>query len=293
MLTLIAGMMLGGCSGSVLDPVGPIGAAERTITIDATAVMLAIVVPVIVLTLAFGWWFRASNIRARYRPDWAYSGRIELVVWSVPALTIMLLGGIAWLGAHELDPAKPIASTVPPLDVQVVALDWKWLFIYPRQGVASVNRLVVPVGVPVRFSLTSASVMTSFFVPRLGSMIYVMNGMNSTLNLRADRAGEYRGMASHISGDGFADMHFAVDAVPPAAFGQWVLGARSNPSRLDALSYRRLGIQGVVTRPLTFGAVEPGLYEAVVSQRLAPMAGPQVGRGGPDVSPRTEASGAR
>src|ERR1700722_1281837 len=142
--------LLGGCNG-VLDPQGPVGAGERLILLDALAIMLAIVVPVIVATLAVAWWFRSSNPRARYLPDWEFSGRIELVVWSIPALVIMFLGGLAWISSHDLDPAKPLpAGTVRPLEVEVVSLDWKWLFIYPDQGIASVNELVTPVGTPLR-----------------------------------------------------------------------------------------------------------------------------------------------
>ena len=186
--------------------------------IDSLAIMLAIVVPTIAATFAVAWWFRASNMRARYLPDWVFSGRIELVVWSIPLLTIMLLGGVAWIGSHDLDPAKPLPSNTPPLEVQVVSLDWKWLFIYPGQRVASVNQLVVPAGVPIHFSLTSASVMNVFFVPQLGSMIYTMNGMTTQLNLRADAPGTFLGLSSHYSGDGFSDMHFDVQAVPAEQF---------------------------------------------------------------------------
>ena len=167
------------------------------ILIDSLAIMLAIVVPTIAATFAFAWWFRASNARARYLPDWVFSGRIELIVWSIPLLVIMLLGGVAWIASHDLDPAKPLPSNTPPLEVQVVSLDWKWLFIYPSQGVASVNRLVVPAGVPIHFSLTSASVMNAFFIPQLGSMIYTMNGMTTQLNLQADAPGSFRGLSSH------------------------------------------------------------------------------------------------
>ena len=147
--------------------------------------------PTIAATLAFAWWFRATNTRAAYLPDFAYSGRLELIVWAIPVLVIMLLGGVIWIGSHELDPAKPLASKTPPLDIQVVSLDWKWLFIYPNQGVASVNQLVLPAGVPIHFSLTSGSVMNAFFVPQLGSMIYTMNGMTTQLNLRADTPGTF------------------------------------------------------------------------------------------------------
>src|SRR5476651_111991 len=158
--------------------------------------MLAVIVPVILLTLAFAWWFRAGNKRARRLPEWEYSGPIEVTVWSIPILVILFLGGIAWVGSHDLDPRAPITSassstSAPPVDVEVVSLDWKWLFIYPDLGVASVNRLVVPVGAPLRLHLTSASVMNSFFVPQLGTQIYTMAGMTTVLNLQADQPGVY------------------------------------------------------------------------------------------------------
>ena len=187
------GALLASCREGVLEPHGPIGNAELVILYDATAIMLAVVIPVILLTIGFAWWFRAGNTRARYLPDWEYSGRIEMIVWSIPALVIVFLGGIAWIGSHDLDPPRPIESAAAPLEVEVVSLDWKWLFIYPDEGIASVNRLVVPVGTPVRFRLTSASVMNSFFVPQLGSQIYTMPGMTTRLNLQADQPGRLPG----------------------------------------------------------------------------------------------------
>src|SRR5207247_10729232 len=160
---LAALLCVSGCSGGVVDAQGPVGAANAMILLDAIAIMLVIVVPTIIAILAFGWWFRASNPRARYRPEFVYSGGIEVVVWGIPTLVIMFLGGVIWIGSHDLDPFKPISSPDKPTEVQVVSLDWKWLFIYPDQGVASVNELAVPAGMPVRFSLTSASVLTLVF----------------------------------------------------------------------------------------------------------------------------------
>src|SRR6202012_2359362 len=165
--------------------------------------------------MGFAWWFRAGNIRARYLPNWEYSGKIEMIVWAIPALVVVFLGGIAWIASHDLDPPRPIESTTPPLNVDVVSLDWKWLFIYPDQGIASVNRLVVPVGTPISFQLTSAGVMNSFFVPQLGGQIYTMSGMTTQLQLQADHSGSYPGFSSQFSGDGFADMRFTVDAMAP------------------------------------------------------------------------------
>ena len=177
--------------------------AERLILLDATAIMLGVVVPVILATLVFAWWFRAGNSKATYRPDWAYSGRLEAIVWSIPALVVLFLGGIGWVSSHDLDPGKAIESNAAPLEIQVVSLDWKWLFIYPTQGIASVNRLVVPAGTPIHFRLTSATVMNSFFVPQLGSQIYTMAGMATQLNLLADQPGTYPGLSAQFSGEGF------------------------------------------------------------------------------------------
>src|SRR5712692_8911079 len=258
-VVVIAPTVLTACQPAVLDPQGIIGIAEKTILIDSLAIMLAIVVPTIAATLGFVWWFRASNTRAIYLPDWAYSGRIELIVWSIPLLTVILLGGVAWIGSHDLDPAKPLASKTPPLDVQVVSLDWKWLFIYPNQRVASVNQLVVPVGVPLHFSLTSASVMNAFFIPQLGSMIYTMNGMTTQLNLQADAPGTFHGLSSHYSGDGFSDMHFDVHAMSTEQFAAWIEDTRNTGPTLDPTSYTALARQSMNTSPFTFRAADPAL----------------------------------
>jgi cytochrome o ubiquinol oxidase subunit 2 len=250
--------------------------------------MLAIVIPTIAATLAFAWWFRASNTRAIYLPNFEYSGRIELIVWSIPLLTVILLGGVAWIGSHELDPAKPLASTTPTLEIQVISLDWKWLFIYPSPRVASVNQLVVPAGVPLHFSLTSASVMNAFFIPQLGSMIYTMNGMTTQLHLRADAPGTFRGLSSHYSGDGFSDMHFDVRALSAEQFDAWIEAVRNTGATLNAESYAALARQSMNTTPFTFRAVDPELFRQIVTQKLPPGPGPQSGRPNPSVSPRTE-----
>jgi cytochrome o ubiquinol oxidase subunit 2 len=262
---LVGAMTLGGCNEGVLDPKGPIALAERQILFNALGIMLAIVIPVILATLGFAFWFRASNERARYRPDFTYSGRLELLVWSIPAMTVLLVGGVAWIGAHDLDPGKPISSTVKPVNVQVVSLDWKWLFIYPEQGIASVNKLVVPVGTPISFELTSSSVMNSFFVPQLGSQIYTMSGMVTRLHLLADHVGTYRGLSANFSGEGFADMRFAVDAVPAEQFAQWVSTTRSSGPVLDAAAYADLARPSKAVAPFTYRAVAPRLFNDIVS----------------------------
>ncbi len=254
----------------VLDPHGPVAAAERTILLNATVIMLAVVVPVILLTLAFAWWFRAGNKWARRDPEWAYSGPVEVTVWSIPTLVVLFLGGIAWIGSHDLDPARPVASTAQPMNVQVVSLDWKWLFIYPDLGVASVNRLVVPAGTPLKLQLTSASVMNSFFVPQLGSQIYTMAGMTTTLHLRADQAGTYAGLSAQFSGDGFSDMRFDTVAMPPAQFAQWLASARARTATLDAAGYAALAKPGVAASTPAYGHVAPDLFRTILSASTKP-----------------------
>jgi cytochrome o ubiquinol oxidase subunit II len=285
---LIALLLLSGCSGGVLDPQGSIGAADAEILLNSLAIMLVIVVPTIMAILIFGWWFRASNTRARYRPDFVYSGSIELIVWAIPILVIMFLGGVIWIGSHNLDPFKPISSPEKPTEVQVVSLDWKWLFIYPDEGVASVNELVVPAGVPVHFSLTSASVMNMFFVPQLGSMIATMNGMVTQLHLAADKPGEFYGQSAQFSGDGFSGMNFMTRAVPQDAFAQWVAGARQTGSALDRTSYLALCQQSSNVRPFTYSTVDATLFNAIVTQKLPPCPGPNTGSAGAAVNPTPE-----
>jgi cytochrome o ubiquinol oxidase subunit 2 len=278
-MALVAGLgaALAGCDVAVLQPTGTIGEQNKEILLGALAIMLAIVIPTIVAIAAFAWWYRAGNPRARYLPHLEYSGQVELVVWSIPTLTVLLLGGVIWIGSHKLDPGTPVEGEGEPLTVQVVSLDWKWLFLYPGQKVASVNQLVVPVGAPLKLELTSASVMTAFFVPHWGSMIYTMNGMTTHLNLRADQAGDTLGIAAHLSGDGFSDMQFRARAVSPAEFSSWAQGA--NGGAFDEAAYRELEKQGSAkpdVRPLA----ATNLFDDIVSQKIPPAPGPT-----PDVRP--------
>ena len=271
---LSAILLLSGCDLGVLDPKGPIGDANLQILIDSVAIMLAIVVPTVIATLAVAWWFRSSNTRAQYLPDFEYSGSLELIVWAIPLLTILLLGGVAWVGSHDLDPANPIESTDEPINVQVVSLDWKWLFIYPDQHVASVNRLVIPAGVPIHFSLTSGSVMTAFFTPQLGSMIYTMNRMRTQLFLEAHEPGTFRGLATQLSGDGFADMHFEVVAKTAPEFYDWLGQARASGDDLTRERYIELSKQSIVKEPFTFKTVADDLFEKILDQTVPPGPGP-------------------
>jgi cytochrome o ubiquinol oxidase subunit 2 len=268
---------------NILDPQGPIGVAEKTILIDSLAIMLAIVVPTVIAIFAFAFWFRASNPKAVRWPDWEYSGRIELVVWSVPALTIILLGGVAWIGAHQLDPAKAVEGSAKPLTIQAVSLDWKWLFIYPDQKVATINTLTVPEGVPLRFELTSSSVMNVFFIPQFGSMIYTMNGMATQLNLRADKPGTFEGLSAHFSGDGFSDMHFDVHVVPSEQFSEWAQDASRTEKSLDERSYGEIAKPSMKSQPAVYRLADPQLFNSIVMQKLPPSPGAQAGVKGADL----------
>ena len=262
-------MLVASCDEGVLDPHGPVGKAERVILYDSTAIMLAVVIPVIVLTLVFAWWFRAKNSRARYRPDWEYSGRIEMIIWSIPALVILFLGGIAWTGSHNLDPPAPLEGSATPLDIEVISLDWRWLFIYPKEGIASLNRLVVPAGVPLRFRLTSTTVMNSFFVPQLGSQIYTMPNMVTQLNLQADQTGTFEGLSAQFSGDGFSDMRFDLVSTEAEAFKDWVGATKAQGGILDAATFAELLKPAPVAGSRTYAQVSEGLFNRISSGHMA------------------------
>src|SRR5436190_15540569 len=288
-VVLISSAMLGSCTQGVFNPKGSIAAAERLILINSTAIMLVVVLPVIVATLAFACWYRSSNTRASRSTDNSYEDRIEFVVWSIPALTVILLGGVIWIGSHQLDPRASIPGKSDPLRVDVVALDWKWLFIYPDQGVAAVNQLVIPVGTPVEFRLTSATVMNSFFVPQLGGQIYTMGGMTTHLNLLADTPGEYPGFSANFSGDGFSEMRFVVRSVPAGDFNAWLEQVRGSGAALDDAGYAKLAKPSQAVPPITYRSVEPKLFERIIDQTVA---GPRkVGIGGAYSPPPRRAGG--
>ncbi len=266
---LLAMATLSGCSLDVLEPRGPVGESERQIFFNALSIMLLIAAPVISATFAVAWFFRASNDRAPHWPDWSYSGRLEFIVWSFPALAVMFLGAVAWVGSQRLDPRRPLAGgQAGALEIDVVSLDWKWLFIYPEAQVASVNDLAMPMGRPVKFRLTSASVMNSFFIPQLGSQIYCMAGMETGLYLLAAQAGVYDGLSAQFSGDGFSKMRFSARALDAAGYDAWIARAKRGEGRLDAAAYGLLlrpGVSGV----RYYGGIESGLFDAVVMRTAA------------------------
>jgi len=282
-LVLSAGAPVASCAQTgLLDPRGPVASSQRLLLINSTEIMLVVIVPVILATLAFAWWYRSSNARAKRSEELTYEGRIDFVVWSIPALVVILLGGVTWIGSHQLDPRAPIAANAKPLDIDVASLDWKWLFIYPDQGIAALNQLVIPVGAPVRFRLTSATVMNSFLVPQLGSQIYTMPGMTTHLNLMADSPGEYPGISANFSGNGFADMRFIVKAVPTDAFDAWLAQVRGSGSVLDIPGYVELAKPSQAVPPTTYRSVDPKLFERIVDQTAL---GPGQARAGGDYCP--------
>jgi cytochrome o ubiquinol oxidase subunit 2 len=263
---LAASLCLSGCKLEVLDSKGVIGAAESSLIATATYAMLLVVVPVILLTLFVAWRYRASNKNATYAPKWAHSTAIEVVIWAIPAVIILYLGILTWKTTHELDPYKPLESNVKPINVEVVALDWKWLFIYPDLGVASVNQLAFPVGTPVNFRITSDSVMNSFFIPQLGSQIYAMAGMQTRLHLMADHAGDYAGISANYSGAGFSDMKFRALAMSSGEFNAWVKKVRTAPEALSMDVYTGVARPSEKVAVRYFSTVDPKLFNNIVAK---------------------------
>ena len=268
-LALCAAAFLGGCSHIVLlDPKGPIGDAERFVIIAAFVLMLIVVIPVFVMVFWFSLKYRASNIKATYMPKWSYSGKIDLAMWLVPLAIIAVLGSLAWIETHDLDPFKPIKAGVKPISIEVVSLDWKWLFIYPDYDVATVNQLAFPTKVPLSFRITSDTVLTAFFIPQLGSQIYAMAGRQSRLHLMADESGIYAGHNQQFSGSGYADMHFEAIATSPEQFKAWVQKARQSTNQLDLSRYEELK-KPTSGYPVTyFSFVTPGLFDHIIREYL-------------------------
>nr|WP_116309070.1 ubiquinol oxidase subunit II [Cupriavidus taiwanensis] len=269
-LLLAAGLsaLLSGCNLELLNPKGSIGEQEKSLILISLFVMLMVVIPVIFLTLWFAWRYRESNTRATYAPTWSHSTRIEIVVWGIPCVIVACLAVLIWESTHKLDPYRPLESEVRPLQVDVIALNWKWLFVYPEYGVASVNQLAIPVGTPVSFRLTSESMMNAFFIPQLGSMVYTMAGMQTRLHLIAESPGIYLGQSAAYSGAGFSDMHFKTLATSREEFDAWIARARASGQALDANAYRALE-QPSSKDPVTlYAAVAPKLFDQVVDKYM-------------------------
>jgi cytochrome o ubiquinol oxidase subunit 2 len=267
-------LSLSGCDYALMDPKGPIGAEERNIILLATGLMLIVVLPVIGMTFAFAWRYRSSNKKAPFTPDWEHSNAIEAVVWVVPCLIIVALGLVTWTSTHKLDPYRPIVAEKAPLEVEVVSLDWKWLFIYPDLKVASVNELAIPAGTPVHFRLTSGSVMNTFFVPQLGSQIYTMAGMQTQLSLIADQPGTYEGISSNFSGDGFSDMKFLTRSMSEDDFESWVEHARGSGQVLSSAIYHQLEKPSEKVPVAYYGDIDPMVFHEALGMMTMSAAAP-------------------
>jgi len=263
-------VFLTGCSSAILDPKGQIGHDQKTLLITATVLMLLVVVPVIVMTLAFAWKYRASNTKARYEPKWSHSTAIEVVVWSIPCMIVLVLAVLTWRSSHSLDPYRPLESETKPVVIEAISLDWKWLFIYPEENIATVNEITFPVDTPLNFKITSDTVMNAFFIPQLGTMIYSMTGMETKLHLIANETGEFPGMSSHYSGAGFSKMHFLAHSVTNEQYQQWLTQVRSESATLDQAAFRALADdKNHDWHPVThFGSAEAGLFDWVVSRHM-------------------------
>jgi len=268
--------VLQGCALSdapVLYPKGPIALAERDLLLAAFGIMMIVAIPAILLTLLFVWRYRKGNDKAEYAPDWDGSWAVEAVVWAVPAAIVFAIGTLVWDSSHRLDPYRAIASDKPAFKVQAVALDWKWLFLYPELGTASVNELAFPADRPLTIEITSDTVMNSLMIPALGGQIYAMAGMRSELNLIADEPGTFMGRNTMYSGDGFADQHFKAHAMSEAEFDAWKQKAAGSSEALDAAAYTELHKQSIADPVRYFTSYEPELFRTIM-QKYAPAAAP-------------------
>lgn len=268
LLLAVLPLLLAGCSSALLDPKGQIGEEQRTLILTAFGLMQIVVIPVIVMTLLFAWRYRRSNRDATYQPDWAHSNKIEAVVWLIPCVIIAFLALLTWYTSHSLDPHKPLEAQEDgqePMVIEAVSLDWKWLFIYPEQGIATVNELAFPEDTPVRFRVTSGSVMNSFFIPRLGSQIYAMAGMDNDVHLIADEQGVYPGRSTNYSGAGFSDMTFDAHVGSEEDFEAWVAEVRESSESLTfPEEYYELAAPSEDAEIQYFSEVSPALYESII-----------------------------
>ncbi|WP_295857736.1 ubiquinol oxidase subunit II [uncultured Xylophilus sp.] len=267
--------VLAGCSAVTMSPSGDVAAQQRDLIVASTVLMLLIIVPVIALTLFFAWKYRQANKEATYEPDWDHSTHLELVIWAAPLLIIIALGALTWISTHTLDPYRPldriaVGRDVPegtkPLVVEVVALDWKWLFLYPEQGIATVNEMAAPVDRPIQFKITASTVMNSFFIPALAGQIYAMPGMETKLHAVINAPGEYEGFSANYSGAGFSGMRFRFRGVDQAGFDRWVQQAKADGKTLGRDGYLELEKPSEREPVRRYASVAPGLYDAILNR---------------------------
>lgn len=278
-VALAAPLLLGGCDWVVMNPTGDVARQQAHLILWSTGLMLLIIIPVIALTILFAWKYRHTNEDAEYAPDWDHSTGLELVIWAAPLMIIIALGALTWISTHALDPyrplarlakGQPLAKTDRPLEIQVVSLDWKWLFIYPEQGVATVNELVLPVNRQVRFRLTSSSVMNTFYVPTMAGMIYTMPGMETRLHAVMNKPGRFNGFSANYSGAGFSEMDFVVTATDDAGFAGWVNKARAAGQRLDLAAYNQLERPSENVPPARYAGSAPQLFDRILGMCTKP-----------------------
>lgn len=271
--------LLGGCKAVVLDPSGDVALQQRNDLLASVGLMLLVILPVMALTVLFAWHYRQSNTSARYEPDWDHSTQLELVIWGFPLLIIIALGALTWMGTHLLDPyrpldriaaGKPLPASAKPVEVEVVALDWKWLFIYPQYGIATLNEAAVPVNQQVDFRITSSSVMNAFYIPAMAGMIYAMPGMESQLHAVMNQPGTFEGLSTNYSGAGFAGMHFKLASLSSTDFDKWVAKVKADGGALDRNTYLDLERPSENVPPRTYGTVDASLFQLAVNQCVEP-----------------------
>lgn len=267
----VTGVYISGVNVAVLEPAGPIGGKEKRLMMEALLLSTVVVIPVYAMLFGFALRYRESNKKAKYSPNMDGSRLLETIWWGVPIILIAILAVITWRSSHELDPFKSLSSNQKPLNIQVVALPWRWLFIYPGQNVATMNYVKIPVGRPVDFSITSDAPMNSFWIPQLGGQIYAMSGMATHLNLQADKPGEYRGVSANISGQGFADMHFTASAVAAGDFNSWVARAQKSSDKLSLAAYQQLSKPADDPSAKTYSLTSSGIFDQVVAKYEAPV----------------------
>lgn len=266
-------ILLSGCNLAILNPQGIIAAQQKHLLIDSVLLMLVVVIPVIIMTLVFAWRYRASNTNATYHPDWSHSTIIEIIVWTIPCIIIGILAVMTWISSHTLDPYKPLASNDKPIIIQAIALDWKWLFIYPDQKIATVNFVEMPVNKPVRFLITADAPMNSFEMPQLAGQIYAMAGMQTKMNMMATNIGDYTGLSTNFSGLGFSGMNFVIRVSSPDDFTKWVTTVQASPKILTSAVYSVLA-QPSQNNPAEFYALpDRKLYADVLMKYMMPMNG--------------------
>ncbi|TXH60336.1 MAG: ubiquinol oxidase subunit II [Bacteroidia bacterium] len=266
----LCALFLTSCKIAILEPKGAVAIEERNLIYIAIILMLLVVVPAIIMTFVFAWKYRESNHGAKYSPNWSHSNKVEIVMWGIPCIIILALAILTWKTTHELDPYRPLDVAGKPVVIEVVALDWKWLFIYPEQNIATVNFIQFPVDVPITFKVTSDAPMNSFMIPQLGGQIYAMAGMQTKLHLIADTMGDYPGRSVSFTGRGFSGMTFVARVSSRADFLKWVAQVKKSGNNLSAGDYLKLAKPSENNPVVTFASVEPKLYENIIMKYMMP-----------------------